>query len=357
MGDDAPSPSPSRSLSSSSNAPPRSPSSPRTKRRHTDRYALSFEFAPYKLPSSPERVPSPEAPPARPVPEWTEGSTFALLDAWGDRYVRSGRRGIRAEEWLEVARLAAAADGRPAGYFSESQSRNRIDTLRKKFKKEKDRIRVAARRLRPTTSKWIYFDKLMSILYPPPPPPSLRPPTTTHRSDTQPSPSLPPPPLLLPHVVTRRRDTHTSPRLSWGRDAPELMLGARDSRMDVKLGEDLKIEGALDDRNGFAVFTQSIQKFGDVLERLEARRRQHMVEVEQMRKDFHRDLDAKWREILEKAQAEIACLEDDDGYESDDEDGSDGNRGLEYVGGPRQNNGTCMMVTGRSSSNEVCLLI
>jgi hypothetical protein len=127
--------------------------------------------------------------------------------------------------------------------------------------------------------------------------------------------------------------------------------------MDVKLGEDLKIEGALDNRNGFAVFTQSIQKFGDVLQRLETRRRQHMVEVEQMRKDFHRDLDAKWREILEKAQAEIACLEDDDGYESDDEDGSDGNRGLEYVGGPRQNNGTCMMVTGRSSSNEVCLLI
>ncbi|GJM93318.1 hypothetical protein PR202_ga09865 [Eleusine coracana subsp. coracana] len=343
MGDDAPSPSPSRSLSSSSGVS-RSPSSPRTKRRRTDRYALGFEFAPrlaaYEVPSSPERIPSPEDPPQRAAPEWTEGSTFVLLDAWGDRFVHSGRRGIRAEEWLEVARLAAAADGRPVGYFSESQCRNRIDTLRKKFKKEKERLRMAERRSRPTTSKWVYFDKLMSILYPPPPPPSSLP-------DTQPSPSLPlPPPLLLPHVVTRRRDTRPSPRLSWGRDAPERMLGGggdigpRDSRMDVVLGGEQKFEAAPQSPNGFAVFTKSMQKFGDVIQRLESRKRQHIVEVEQMRKDFHRDLDAKWREILERAQAEIACLEDEDEDEEEDGDGGDGDKRLEYVGGQGRNNGT-----------------
>ncbi|TVU35295.1 hypothetical protein EJB05_17179, partial [Eragrostis curvula] len=327
MGDDAPSPSPSRSLSSSSGAS-RSPSSPRTKRRRTDRYALGFEFAPrlapYEVPSSPERIPSPEAPQPRAAPEWTEGSTLALLDAWGDRFVRSGRRGIRAEEWLEVARLTTAAAGRPAGYFSESQCRNRIDTLRKKFKKEKERMRIAARRSRPTTSKWVYFDKLMSILSPPPP-------LATNRSDTQQSPSPPRPlPLLLPHVVTRPRDTHPSPRLSWGRDAPERMLGGggdtrpRDSRPDAELGKEQKIEAARKMQNGFAMFTESMQKFGDVFERIESRKRQHMVEVEQMRKDFHRELDAKWREIMEKAQAEIACLEDEDGDEDDVEEAEDG---------------------------------
>jgi hypothetical protein len=209
-------------------------------------------------------------------------------------------------------------------------------------------MRIAARRSRPTTSQWVYFDKLMSILYPPPPPPpsSSLPPTTTHHSDRQPSPSLPlSPPLLLPHAATRRRDTHPSPRLSWGKQAPELMLGGgrdtapRDSRMGAKLGEEQKTDAALDNRCGFAVFTDSIPKFRDVIQRLENRKRQHVVEVEQMRKDFHRDLDAKWREILEKAQAEIACLEDEDSDVGDEEDG-EGNRRLDYVGGQGQNNGT-----------------
>lgn len=110
--------------------------------------------------------------------------------------------------------------------------------------------------------------------------------------------------------------------------------------MDAELGGEQKFAAAPQSRNGFTVFTKSMQKFGDVIQRLESRKRQHMVEVEQMRKDFHRDLDAKWREILERAQAEIACLEDGD--ESDEEDGdeSDGNNRLEYVGGQGRNNGT-----------------
>ncbi|KAL6614605.1 hypothetical protein ACP70R_036875 [Stipagrostis hirtigluma subsp. patula] len=316
--------SPSPSPSSSSGASP-SPSSPHSKRRRDDRYALGFEFAPRLAPY--EVL----APPLR-TPEWTEGSTFALLDAWGDRFVRSGRRGIRADEWLEVAHLAAAAADRPAGYYSESQCRNRIDTLRKKFRKERERARLAARRSRPYPSKWVYYDRMMSLLCPPSPPP----------------PPLPPPlPLLQVPVVTRRRDTHTSPRLSWGRDAPERLLGGggdvrpRDSGSDAKLLVKEDTEPVARNSSGFAVLTESIQKFGEVYERMDRRKRQHMAEVEQMRRDFQRDLDAKWREILAKAQAEIACLEDEVSDEDDAEDGGgrDDYRRLEDGDGEVQNNG------------------
>lgn len=319
------SPSPSPSSPSSSGASP-SPSSPRTKHRRTDRYALGFEFAP-RL--APYEVPAPRAGSA-----WTERSTFALLDAWGDRFVRAGRSGIRADEWLEVARLSSVAAGRPPGYYTESQCRNRVDTLRKMFKKERERARVSARRLQSSPfapSKWVYYDKMVSIMCPsPPPPPSL-------------------PPLLQPPVVKRRRDTQPSPRLRWGAKPPESLLGGggdaepKVSGPLVELGEPqpepLKTSAVEGNRNGFVALTESIQKFGDVFVRMESSKRQHMAEVEQMRRDLQSYLDAKWREILEKAQAEIACLSDEDEGDAEEDGDGVGDKRLEDSGGGEQNNG------------------
>lgn len=297
---------------SSSGASP-SPSSPRSR---TDRYALGFEFAPRLGPPAP-------APAPRSSPEWTEDSTFALLDAWGDRFVRAGRRSLRADEWLEVSRLAAAAASRPAGYFSEAQCRNRIDTLRKMFRKEKERSRVAAfRSRRSSPSKWVYFDKMLSLMCPLPPP-------------------------LQPPVVTRRRDTQTMPRLSWGVDAGEFVLAGcgnaapGDPGSDAELGEERTDGPGAVKGKEFAVLAESIRKLGEVYERMESSKRQHMAEVKRMRRDFQRDLDARWREILEKAEAEIASLGEEDGEEGDaEEEGDDSRRFGDDDGGKEQNNGT-----------------
>jgi len=278
------------------------------------------------------------APRAGAGPKWTERSTFALLDAWGDRFVRpgAGRSGISADEWLEIARLASAAADRPPGYFSETHCRNRIDTLRKQFKKEKERARLAARRGLPSAFgpvKWVYYDKMESILCPSLPPPLL-------------------PPFQSP-VVKRRRDTQPSPRLGWGMKAPECLLGGGEEAAPRVTGlvaefgepEPQKISAVEGNRDGFMALTESIQKFADVFARIESSKRRHMAEVEQMRRDLQRDLDAKWREILEKARAEIASLSDEDEDEDEDEGGveEDGVVGddkiLEDVGGEEQNNG------------------
>jgi|UniRef100_A0A804NE84 hypothetical protein len=72
---------------------------------------------------------------------------------------------------------------------------------------------------------------------------------------------------------------------------------------------------------------------------MESSKRQHMVEVEQMRRDLQKDLDAKWREILEKAHAEIARLSNEDGDEDDvDEDGDVGDGKRLEDGGDEQTN-------------------
>ncbi|CAM0882431.1 unnamed protein product [Alopecurus aequalis] len=301
----------STSPSPSSSASP----SPRSKRRRTDRYALGFEFAPRPAPSAP-------APTQRSTPEWTEDSTFALLDAWGERFVCAGRRSLSADEWLEVSRLAAAADSRPAGYFSESQCRNRIDTLRKMFRKEKERSRLAAHRSsNPSPSKWVYFNKMLSLMCPPPPQP---------------------PQSLLAPIVKRRRDTHPVPRHSWGVDVGEFVLAGcstaapGNSGPDAELGEDQKYEPGVVKGKEFAVLREAIRRFGEVYERVESSKRQHMAELKRMRRDMQRDLEVRWREILERAQMEIVSLEEENDTE---EEGDDNKRLGDYNGVEMQNNG------------------
>ncbi|VAH62433.1 unnamed protein product [Triticum turgidum subsp. durum] len=216
----------------------------------------------------------------------------------------------------------AAAASRPAGYFSESQCRNRIDTLRKMFRKEKERSRLAAHRSsNPAPSKWVYFDKMLSLMCPPTPtPPPLLPPLTP--------------------LVTRRRDTHPVPRRSWGVDVGELVLAGcskvvpGNSVPDVQLRERQTYEPVAVQGEEYAILTEAIHRLREVYERVESSRRQHMAELKRMRKDMQRDLEVRRREILEKAQMEIASLEEEDA-----KDGAVNNRLEDYNGVEEQNNG------------------
>ena len=81
---------------------------------------------------------------------WSEGATSALIDAWGERFVALGRGSLRHPQWQEVADAVSSRDGYSKGPRSDIQCKNRIDTLKKKYKVEK------AKR----ASSWPYFDRL-----------------------------------------------------------------------------------------------------------------------------------------------------------------------------------------------------
>ncbi|KAF6154627.1 hypothetical protein GIB67_034639 [Kingdonia uniflora] len=66
-----------------------------------------------------------------------EQATFVLLDTWGDKFVQLGRKSLRSEEWHEVAKQVAQASRVTR---TDTQCRNRLDTLKKKYKKEKMRL-------------------------------------------------------------------------------------------------------------------------------------------------------------------------------------------------------------------------
>ncbi|XP_020242644.1 trihelix transcription factor ASIL2-like, partial [Asparagus officinalis] len=283
----------------------------RGKRRKLD----NFEFVPRKPPpivanSKPAVKNSP--------PDWSEESTFILLDAWGDLFVKNGSKSLRSDEWSEVAKKVNQASRITR---SDSQCRNRLDTLKKKYKKEKARMTEIVN----FKSDWVYFEKMDSLM---------------------PSTSTP-----VPAPATKR-----SPRgLACGVDAGEYVFPnsrvylnranatdeMRDSPGDTgtdsddesdglppMMSEKKKVQSKALPNSSFRMLAESIQKFGEVYEKIENSKRQQMVELERMRKEFHRDLEVQKRQILERAQAEIVRIrqeqgEDEEERMTEDSDGDD----------------------------------
>lgn len=104
---------------------------------------------------------------------------------------------------------------------------------------------------------------------------------------------------------------------------------------DAQLRENQTYETGAVQGEEFAILTEAIHRLREVYERVESSRRQHMAELKRMRKDMQRDLEVRRREILEKAQMEIASLEE----EEDAKEGAVNNRLEDYNGVEEQNNG------------------
>jgi hypothetical protein len=78
------------------------------------------------------------------------------------------------------------------------------------------------------------------------------------------------------------------------------------------------------------VLAESVQKFGEIYGKIESSKREQMMELERMRIEFQMDLELQKKQILDRAQAEIAKIREEDDDEedednSDDDDVSGGN--------------------------------
>ncbi|KAJ1688402.1 hypothetical protein LUZ63_019792 [Rhynchospora breviuscula] len=109
------------------------------------------------------------APPSRPVNPgmpyredcWSEGETSALVDAWGERYLELNRGNLRQKQWQEVADAVNSRIGTTRRKMrTDVQCKNRIDTLKKKYKLEKARL-VEGTAL---TSSWPFYSRLDALI-------------------------------------------------------------------------------------------------------------------------------------------------------------------------------------------------
>ncbi|CAJ1950695.1 unnamed protein product [Sphenostylis stenocarpa] len=91
---------------------------------------------------------------------WSEGATAVLIDAWGERYLELSRGNLKQKHWKEVAEIVSGREDYTKAPKTDIQCKNRIDTVKKKYKSEKAKIAAGA------TSKWPFFDRLDQLIGP-----------------------------------------------------------------------------------------------------------------------------------------------------------------------------------------------
>lgn len=88
---------------------------------------------------------------------WSEEATEILINAWGERYLELKRGNLKQQHWKQVAEMVNRDNKSPK---TDIQCKNRIDTVKKKFKLEKAKIAAGDNK----SSKWIFFEKLERLI-------------------------------------------------------------------------------------------------------------------------------------------------------------------------------------------------
>lgn len=267
------------------------------KKRKLKSLVSSYEFAP-RLPAPPVTAPSASKPSfagRNPLTDWTEHETFVLLDAWGDKFLQRGRKSLRSEEWQEVAEKVSEVSKIER---TDTQCRNRLDTLKKKYKKEKINLAETGS----NTSKWVYFKKMDMLMS-----------TSAQQRGLSCGVDSGEYVFMNPRVYLNRANGLDEMRDSPGNS--ESADGEDDS--DGLPPKKRKSGREHNEGSSFRLLADSIQKFSEIYEKIENNKRQQMLELEKMRMDFHRDLEMQKRQIMERAHAEIAKIHQCDDDEND----------------------------------------
>ncbi|KAG2371078.1 hypothetical protein LR48_Vigan05g214400 [Vigna angularis] len=245
------------------------------------------------------RVPAPSA--AAPVPsapkpssggrnsltDWTEHETFVLLDAWGDTFLQLGRKSLRCEEWQQVSKMVAQVSKIER---TDTQCRNRLDTLKKKYKKEKAKFQESDG----GDCKWVYFKRMDELMSSPPQQVGIS--CGLDSGD----------------YVFMNRGVYLNQAngLDELRDSPENVESTGEEGSDGLQLQAKKRKGrSSGEASSFRLLADSIQKFSRIYEKIENNKRQQMMELEKMRMDFHKELETQKRQILGNLQSEISKLE------------------------------------------------
>ncbi|TQE01010.1 hypothetical protein C1H46_013287 [Malus baccata] len=274
----------------------------------------------------------------RPMPVredcWSEDATSTLVDAWGRRYLELNRGNLRQKDWQEVADAVNALHGHTKKtHRTDVQCKNRIDTIKKKYKVEKARVSSSNGTL---TSSWPFFERLDSLL-------------GSNVKKPSPSPLSPSPPVAVPLPLGYRKTPSSAPvvtavalpqkrsastaaldegffRMNYSAVAAAAAAGAEDDddedddeddEDNDEVDEEVEVEREREREResggeigggggeGLKRLARAIERFGEVYQRVEAEKLRQMVELEKQRIQFANELEVERMRMIMDTQVQL----------------------------------------------------
>nr|WNP90954.1 hypothetical protein [Medicago sativa] len=222
-------------------------------------------------------------PPSRTVPVredcWSEEASSTLVDAWGRRYLELNRGNLRQKDWQDVADAVNALHGHTKKtHRTDVQCKNRIDTIKKKYKVEKARVTESNGVL---NSNWPFFERLDVLIGP-----NF---SAKKLSISSPVAVTPSPPVALPLIPHRKFAN------SGGYSSPAIAVHSTAVALPQK-------------RNYSAVAAATataIESFGEMYERVEEQKLRQMVDLEKQRMQFAKDLEVQRMQMFMDTQVQL----------------------------------------------------
>ncbi|XP_073116543.1 trihelix transcription factor ENAP1-like [Elaeis guineensis] len=266
--------------------------------------------------------------PAMPYREdcWSEGATEALIEAWGDRYLELNRGNLRQKHWQEVADAVNTRRGAARrAPRTDVQCKNRIDTLKKKYKVEKAKIASSVE------SQWAFYSRLDVLIGdsvqakkpPPPHPPSppLALPLPFHRKGS-PLPAAAAAAAARPLDPKEKRPAATALPVddvffrrnysAAAAAAAERESGSSSSRSSVERSRSSKERFARECKRrregngeGLRQLARAILRLAEIYEKVEEEKQQQMMELEKQRMEFAKGLEFQRMQIFVDSQVQL----------------------------------------------------
>ncbi|XP_021766112.1 trihelix transcription factor ASIL2-like isoform X2 [Chenopodium quinoa] len=260
---------------------------------------------------------------SRPVPVredcWSEDATFTLIEAWGQRYIELNRGNLRQKQWQEVADTVNNRHGHvKKARRTDVQCKNRIDTLKKKYKIEKARVLDSNGEYK---SSWPFFDPLdqligstMPLKKVSSPSPPMAVPLIAHRTPVilpqkRPAPSPSPP---VPTPAPMRGDEPSYFRKNYSAIAAAAAAAAaesededEDEEEEEEEEEEVEMSGESSEADGIRKLARVIEKFGEVYAKVEAEKQRQMVELEKQRMQFAKEMECQRMQMLVEMQVQL----------------------------------------------------
>lgn len=201
---------------------------------------------------------------------WSEGATVVLIDAWGERYLELSRGNLKQKHWKDVADIVSSREDYTKTPKTDIQCKNRIDTVKKKYKLEKSKIAAGG-----GPSKWPFFERLDSA------------------ND------------FPPGTYERKRPRNQREQVNLGGGMKPRMNRGKDGRVG---GGEKGSVGEKNRGNSVRELTQAILKFGEAYEQAETLKLQQLVDMEKQRMKFAKEMELQRMQFFMKTQLDLSQL-------------------------------------------------